>query len=171
MSITTITSGTALDPKRVTIAELGEGDRALIHDHLIQLGRAERVRRFQAPLSDVALGLHVGRIDFDRTIVIGALAGRRRLIGLAEAEFDGEVRPAVARISVTVDPAARGQGLGRRLVGLVIEQAFARGAFAVEFEFTPGDRPIARIAAALGARVDPDAGYAALSRATLAPAA
>lgn len=171
MNSMTTTSGTVLDPNRLTIAELGEGDRGLIHDHLVQLSRAERVRRFRAPLSDVALGLHVGRIEFERTIVVGALAGRRRLIALAEAKLDQEGLPAAARVGVTVDPAARGQGLGRRLVGLVVDRAFARGVFAVEFEFTPGDRPIARIAAGLGARVDPDAGYAALTRTPLAPAA
>ena len=165
-----ITSGTALDPKRLTITELGEGDRLLIHDHLVQLSRAERIRRFQAALSDVALGLHVGRLDFDRTIVFGALAGRR-LIGVAEAQFDRAAPPKVARIGVTVDPAARGQGVGRRLVAAVVEQAFAQGAFAVEFDFTPDDRPLARIAAALGARVDPAAGYAALARQPLEAAA
>lgn len=171
MSISMNRSGTLLAPERLTMVELGEGDRALIHDHLVQLTRADRIRRFGAPLADVALDLHVGRIDFARTIVLGALAGRGRLIGLVEAHFDRNTAPAVAKIGVTVDPAARGQGLGRRLVGRVVEQAFARGAFAVEFDFAPDDHPIVRIAADLGARVDATAGYAALTRAPLSAAA
>lgn len=149
---------------RLAIVELGESDRPAIERHVLALGHADRVRRFRARRSDVALALYAGRIDFARTYMVGALDGPSRLVGLAETQLDHEPGRGRAGIAVSIEAPFRGMGLGRQLLALVMDEAFARGAPALEFRFAPGDPVSLRLAAALGAEIDLDAGYALLTR-------
>lgn len=148
---------------RLVFVELGECDRPALEQHLARLGPTDRIRRFQRPVSNASLGLYVGRIDFEHTLMIGALHLPATFVGVAEARFERGPAP-TASIEVSVDASHRGGGLARHLIGLVVEEAFARGAQALVFRFDLGARAGLRLGRAFGAQVDLRAGHALLSR-------
>ena len=99
------------------------------------------------------------RLAFDERLlhVFVAEAERGLLVGhvIATRSFDvqeGTVTHWLA--DLFVEPAFRGRGVGRRLVGAVAERALAEGAAYVVWLVTPGNRLAERFYAGLGARRD-----------------
>jgi GNAT superfamily N-acetyltransferase len=68
-----------------------------------------------------------------------------------------------AQVSVSVLEGERSRGPGRRLMGHAVDLASDLGAGRrAEFFFAPGNRALARLAGALGGRVEAARGYAVL---------
>ena len=104
------------------------------------------------------------RIDPGRAVLMGAVDGPSgRLVGLAEAQ--PTAAPRRVEMAVSVHAPHRRHGLGRRLVAAAVAAAFERGAEAAAFLFAPGNRPIAGLVRALGARIDATMDRAEIRRA------
>ena len=124
-----------------------------VERHLLALEPADRRARFGSTFSDAAIMAYAQRIDPTQAILMGAVdEPSGRILGLAEAQPAGV--PGWVEVAVSVQAPHRRRGLGRRLVGAVLAAAFERGAEAAEFLFAPGNRPIAGLVRALGARID-----------------
>jgi ribosomal protein S18 acetylase RimI-like enzyme len=145
--------GPAQGPEDLRVRPLGRADLPEVERHLLALGPADRRARFGLALGDAAVAAYARRIDPDRAVLVGAADGPGgRLVGLAEAQPTGA--PGRVEMAVSVHAPHRRRGLGRRLVGAALAAAFeARGAEAAEFLFDPGNRPIAGLVRALGARI------------------
>ena len=128
-------------------------DLPAVERHLLALEPADRRARFGSTLSDAAIIAYARRIDPTRGILMGVVdEPSGRLLGLAEAQ--PAEAPGWVELAVSVQAPHRRRGLGRRLVGAALAAAFERGAEAAEFLFAPGNRPIAGLVRALGARID-----------------
>jgi GNAT superfamily N-acetyltransferase len=135
------------------IRPLGRGDLPEVERHLLAFGPVDRHARFGSALGDAAVAAYARRIDPDRAVLVGAVDGPSgRLVGLAEAQ--PAAAPHRVEMAVSVHAPHRRHGLGRRLVAQAVAGAFGRGAEAAEFLFDPGNRPIAGLVRALGARID-----------------
>jgi GNAT superfamily N-acetyltransferase len=146
------------------IRPLGRGDLPEVERHLLAFGPADRHARFGSALGDVAVAAYARRIDPGRAVLMGAVDGPSgRLVGLAEAQ--PTAAPRRVEVAVSVHAPHRRRGLGRRLAGAAVAAAFGRGAEAAEFLFAPGNRPIAGLVRALGARVDATLDRAEIRRA------
>jgi len=148
---------------RLIIRPLVLRDLPAVEAHLLALELVDRCQRFRACRSDAALAAYVAGLDLERVILIGAFDPRSgALVGLAEAHLDDAQRPASAELSVSVLAPWRNAGLGRRLVRQALEVAFRCGARAARFEFSTSNRPLIGLLQALGARIDPLRGVAAI---------
>jgi len=137
----------------LVIRRLGHVDLPEIERHLLALSQTERRARFGTALGDAAIVAYARQIDPTRGILMGVvdeLSGR--ILGLAEAQPADA--PGWVEVAVSVQAPHRQRGLGRYLVGAVLAAAFERGAEAAEFLFAPGNRPIAGLVRALGARIN-----------------
>jgi ribosomal protein S18 acetylase RimI-like enzyme len=150
---------------RLMIRPLVLRDLPAVEAHFLALELVDRCQRFRACVGDAALASYVAGLDLERVILIGAFDLRSgALVGLAEAHLDDAQRPASAELSVSVLASWRNAGLGRRLVRQALEVAFRCGARAARFEFSTSNRPLIRLLQALGARIDPLRGVAAIHR-------
>jgi GNAT superfamily N-acetyltransferase len=121
--------------------------------HLLALEPADRRARFGSAFSDAAILAYARGLNPARGILVGAVdEASGRILGLAEAQ--PAEAPGWVEVAVSVQAAHRRRGLGRGLVGAVLAAAFERGAEAAEFVFASGNRPIAGLVRALGARID-----------------
>lgn len=148
---------------RLVIRSLVARDLPAVEAHLLALELVDRCQRFHACRSDAALAAYVAGLDLERVILIGAFDPRNgALVGLAEAHLDDAQRPASAELSVSVLAPWRNAGLGRRLVRRALAVAFRCGVRSARFELAPDNRPMCRLLQALGARIDPLRGVAAI---------
>jgi ribosomal protein S18 acetylase RimI-like enzyme len=122
-----------------------------VERHLLALGPADRRKRFLWPAHDDAIAGYVARIDPDRAVLMGAVDGDGRLVGLAEAHPSSDP-PRAVEMAVSVLPCHRRQGVGRGLAAQAVALAFARGAEAAVFLFAPENRASAGLVRSLGAR-------------------
>ena len=150
------------------IRRLGPGGSAAVEKHLLSLDPADRHARFHLGVSDETVATYARRLDPARAVLIGAFCPAGRLLGLAEAHPTAV--PRTVEMAVTVVSWCRRQGLGQRVVGEAVDQAFAAGAETAQFLFVDDNAALAGLAAALGARVNVSRGYAAISRAAWAGA-
>jgi GNAT superfamily N-acetyltransferase len=135
----------------VRVRRLGRDDLPLVEAHLLALAPADRHARFGAGRGDAAVAAYARGLDPSRARLVGGVDGPSgRLVGLAEAH--PAEAPGAYEIAVSVHSDHRGQGLGRRLAAAAVAAAFAAGAATAEFHYGPGNRAVARLAAALGAR-------------------
>jgi GNAT superfamily N-acetyltransferase len=136
------------------LRRLGPPDLAAVERHLLALGPEDRRTRFLSRFGDAVISAYVRRIDPVAGILFGALDGPEgELLGLAEAYPTGA--PGRVEVAVSVLPAHRRRGLGRRLVGRAVAAGFAAGAAVAEFHFAPENLALARLVASLGGRVGP----------------
>jgi pimeloyl-ACP methyl ester carboxylesterase len=146
------------------IRPLGRGDLPEVERHLLAFGPVDRHARFGAAFGDAAIAAYVRGVDPARAVLVGAVDGPSgRLLGLAEAQ--PAAAPRRVEMAVSVHAPHRRHGLGRRLVAAAVAAAFERGAEAAEFLFAPGNRPIAGLVRALGARIDATMDRAEIRRA------
>jgi RimJ/RimL family protein N-acetyltransferase len=143
-----------------SIRRLGRGDMPEVERHLLALGPADRRRRFLSPAEDGFIARYALGLDPDRAVLVGAAAPDGRLVGIAEAHPVVDA-PRTVEVAVSVHPYHRREGLGRRLVARALSIAFAGGAEAAVFLFTPENQAVAGLAGALGARL-PAPGHALL---------
>lgn len=113
------------------IRSLGERHRPRIVAHLRTLSAGDRHLRFGFQASDEQIERYVSSIDFDRDEVFGVFNRKLALIALAHlavapvpADADGH---SSAEFGISVLPASRGRGFGRRLFHHAALRARNRG--------------------------------------------
>ena len=100
------------------IKELGESERALFKQHLLDLEADDRYLRFGNPLSDEAITNYVDRIDFATDTVFGVFDDALTLVAaghFAPTRDDAPGAVKSAEFGLSVATIARGKGLGTAL--------------------------------------------------------
>jgi RimJ/RimL family protein N-acetyltransferase len=100
------------------IKELGESERWLFTQHLLDLGADDRYLRFGNPLSNEAIEAYVDRIDFGADTIFGIFDDGLKLVAAGHfaptrEEAPGPIRS--AEFGLSVASAARGAGMGTAL--------------------------------------------------------
>ncbi|PZP35767.1 MAG: GNAT family N-acetyltransferase [Roseateles depolymerans] len=146
----------------VPIRSLGRRHRHRILDHLLGLSARDRYLRFGYPASDEQVRNYVQGISFERDEVLGVFNRRLQLIALAHLAYEAiparGSRDAMAEFGVSVQPGARGRGLGRRLFDAAALHARNRGVDTMFIHALSENRPMLAIAAGAGATVERDGG-------------
>ncbi len=132
---------------------LGSGARADVLAHFNTLSADDRALRFSAVTSEAALETYAARIDFSRDLVVAARDAAGAIVGIAQVMPFSSDRGSAAEVAFSVDPAARGQGLGRRLMAAAIEHAGARGVGRLVAQVCPQNAPMLAIFRAAGMRL------------------
>jgi aminoglycoside 6'-N-acetyltransferase I len=145
----------------LNVRPLDASDLRAIEQHMLELTPLDRRARFLFQAKDTSITAYARRLDPLRDILIGAFDSSERLIGFAGAHADEEFR--IVEIGITIDEDYRGRGLGRRLVALAMELAFARGAHSVHFNFSPDNHKFTRLVNALGGRIGIPVGHVEIS--------
>lgn len=131
--------------------ELLDADaRAEVLAHLHRLSADDRALRFSSVTSDAALDAYAARIDFARDLVVAARDAAGAIIGLAQVMPLASDRGSPAEVAFSVNPAARGRGLGRRLMAAAIEHAGAHGINRLVAQVCPRNAPMLAIFRAAG---------------------
>jgi GNAT superfamily N-acetyltransferase len=135
------------------VRRLFQHDARAIEAHLLGLDADDRRLRFFRAATDTQIRAYVQGIDWDHSLILGAIRADN-VVGMAEALLDRSAPPRHAEIAVSVDPAVRGQGLGRFLVAGVIDRAALLGVSRTNLSFLRENRPMQRIIRVLGGHVD-----------------
>lgn len=100
----------------VPIRSLGENHRSRIAAHLLSLDHHDRYLRFGYVAQDAQIQKYVESLDFSTDDVFGIYDRRIRLLAVAHLAYaKGEEFSDCAEFGVSVLPAARGRGYGKRL--------------------------------------------------------
>jgi GNAT superfamily N-acetyltransferase len=158
------------DLRGAWIRPLGRTDLPEIRAHLLSLDAAGRACRFRGAVSAEAVLAYADRLDPEHVLLLGAFLGGR-LLGLAELHPVGTDGTAEGALSVL--PAARGAGLGGRLLTEALAWAPSRGIRTLLLEGEAHNMALVRLLARHGARVQrgPDGIFARLPVPPLLPAA
>jgi hypothetical protein len=135
------------------VRRLHRHDMPAIEAHLLRLDRDDRRLRFFREATDTQILAYLRGFDWDGSLLLGAVRDNR-VVGLAEALFDGSGPSHQVEVAVSVDIESRGLGLGRCLVRRAVDYAEMRGAPHASFAFLRENKPIQRIVRSLGGRVD-----------------
>jgi GNAT superfamily N-acetyltransferase len=128
-------------------------DSPMIVDHLLRLDNIDRGLRFFYTASDAQICDYVSRIDWRRSLIIGAVRDEN-LLGIAEILFDRAVSPRHAEIAVSVDQIARGSGLGRHMIDIAVDHASIRGVAGIGLSFMRQNHAVQQIVRSLGGCLD-----------------
>jgi len=105
-----------------TFAWLEARHRVAIVAHLCRLDPRERVRRFGRALADADIVAFVEDLDFHNHWLMGAFSFDQRLIGLAHACPVRTGRDCTVYAAISVDRDYRGRGIGRALLGSIVDR-------------------------------------------------
>ena len=115
-------SFTRLDMARlhaVPVRALTKADRALLLEHLLDLGPDDRYLRFGNPLSDQIIRQYVASINFETDLVLGVYNANLTLDAVGHfapaLEKESVDTPQSAEFGLSVAATARGRGLGTAL--------------------------------------------------------
>lgn len=125
--------------------------------HLVALSPDERRLRFQGGVSDTSIIEHCSRIDWSRTVIIGAFDGGR-LSAAAELRFERRFLPRTAEFAVSVETAHQGLGIGQELAQRAVTTARNRGIAMLDMQCLPENQKMQKIARHLGGTVALDVG-------------
>jgi len=106
----------------VVFRKLARHEAPLLARHLRRLGREDWRARFQGYVSRREAGRHVARLDWARTVVIGAFVGGK-LRGAGELHPFSTAEGREAEIAITVEPAWQNRGIGTELLRRLINAA------------------------------------------------
>ena len=144
---------TPLQPDPITVRELVPADRALLTAAFERLSPRSRFLRFLSPLPTLPERTLDRLMDVDgREHVALAAVHRGELIGVARYVRDRRDR-GLADVAVTVVDDHQGRGLGRRLLGALLERGAADGLRAVTFDVHPSTQAGQRLVRSVGARM------------------
>ena len=135
---------------QLDVRGLNREDAPLLEAHLLRLQASDRHARFHGGMKDVAVSNYVGRMDWPRTYIFGALVDGT-LRGVAElvtsqAGTDAEV-------AVSIESEFQHAGLGRMLVLAAMLAARRLAISVIRLTFQPENRGMRLLARDLGARV------------------
>ena len=141
----------------VPIRSLGPRHRERIAVHLLSLDVSDRYLRFGYPASDAQISKYVDLLDFEQDEVFGIFNRRLDLIAmahLAHAIVGPQAgAPAVSEFGVSVLPAARARGFGRRLFEHAMLHARNRGVETLMIHALSENTAMLKIARNAGAKV------------------
>jgi GNAT superfamily N-acetyltransferase len=141
----------------VPIRSLGPRHRERIATHLLSLDVSDRFLRFGYPASDAQISKYVDLLDFEQDEVFGIFNRRLDLIAMAHLAHAtvGPRRdaPAVSEFGVSVLPAARSRGFGRRLFEHAMLHARNRGVETLMIHALSENTAMLKIARNAGATV------------------
>lgn len=141
----------------VPVRSLGPRHRARIAAHLLSLELSDRYLRFGYAASDAQISKYVDMLDFEQDEVFGIFSRRLELIAMAHlahsvvaAKKDG---PAMSEFGVSVLPAVRNRGFGRRLFERAMLHARNRGVATLLIHALSENTAMLKIARSAGATV------------------
>ncbi len=140
-------------PAELLVTEIPAARRELITRHLRALSADDRRLRFGMSLSDHALRAYVRSIRFDRDAAFGAFDEHLELIGFGHLALAG----AEAEFGLSVLPAARGRGVGLRLMRRAARHAQAHGKSSFLMTYLPENAPLHALAKRAGMALAADA--------------
>jgi GNAT superfamily N-acetyltransferase len=141
----------------VPIRSLGPRHRERIAVHLLSLNVSDRFLRFGYPASDAQISKYVDLLDFEQDEVFGIFNRRLELIAMAHLAHatvgPRSGAPAVSEFGVSVLPAARARGFGRRLFEHAMLHARNRGVETLMIHALSENTAMLKIARNAGATV------------------
>ena len=152
------------------IAQLGPGHRRHIEFHLQSLTPDDRRLRFGHAISNAALATYVRRIRYQRDAAFGAFDDRGTIRAFGHLAFAASGEP--AELGISVDPAARKQGVGLALLERAAAHARNRGHAMLVMGYLPENTALVSLARRAGMQivVDPVEPRAYLSLEPASPA-
>jgi acetyltransferase len=149
---------TARDGRQALVRPVRADDAPLVQRFVRELSPESRRSRFLGPVRELSPAQLERMTRFDGTTSLGlvAVAGAdgARVVGIAQ---HAAAEPSVAELAVVVADDWQRQGLGERLVGLLIGHASRAGAAAVEGYVMAGNWPMLALASKLGFALEEDA--------------
>ena len=141
----------------VPIRSLGPRHRERVTSHLLALDVNDRYLRFGYPATDAQISKYVDMLDFEQDEVFGIFSRRLELIAMAHLAHSGiestNGRPAMSEFGVSVLPAARNRGFGRRLFEHAMLHARNRGVETLFIHALSENTAMLKIARNAGAKV------------------
>lgn len=141
----------------VPIRSLGENHRARIAAHLLSLDGHDRYLRFGYAAQDAQIQKYVDGLDFGKDDVFGIYDRRLRLLAVAHLAYAKTASFAdCAEFGVSVLPAARGRGYGKRLFERAVMHASNDGVKILFIHALSENGAMLSIARQAGARIERD---------------
>lgn len=136
-------------PLGIVIRRVESLERERIGEHLCALSAEDRGLRFSWGASPEWLRGYARGLNFNRDIALGAFepGEHGRLLGFAHVGVYEENGFPIGELGVSVDAAARGLGLGRRLVSEAIARAREAGLSRLEIHFLRRNLRMGKLAA------------------------
>jgi acetyltransferase len=152
------TAITARDGRRACVRPVRAADAPLVQQFVRELSPRSRRNRFFAPVAELSPAQLERMTQFDAATGLGlvALAGgdAPRIVGIAQhAVCD----PPFAELAVVVADDWQRQGLGERLVALLLAHAAKTGIAAVQGFIMAANQPMLALASKLGFAFEDDA--------------
>jgi predicted acetyltransferase len=139
-----------------SVLRLREPSRSAIRRHLDELGPEDRYLRFGNHPGEVVLDEYVANIDFEDSVIFGAIDEQRMLIGMAHLSRRGAER----ELGLSVVRTRRGHGIGASLLRRSLQHACQDGAERVLLHCLADNHAIISLAQGYGAKFDVSAGIA-----------
>ena len=142
----------------VPIRSLGPRHRERIISHLVALEVSDRYLRFGYPATDAHMSKYVDMLEFEHDEVFGIFNRRLELIAMAHLAHPsvqpGGADSSMSEFGVSVLPAARGRGFGRRLFEHATLHARNRGVQTLFIHALTENTAMLKIARNAGATVE-----------------
>jgi acetyltransferase len=154
------TAITARDGRRAVVRPVHPADGPLVQRFVRELSPRSRRNRFFAPVAELSPAQLERMTRFDGANGLGlvavAIAGddSTRIVGIAQHAVSD---PPFAELAVVVADDWQRQGLGERLVALLLAHAGRSGVAAVEGFVMAANRPMLALASKLGFALEDDA--------------
>lgn len=129
---------------------LDAGAREEILRHLLRLSDDDRHLRFGGTVTAEGIARYTGSLDLARDRTIAARDREGRIAGIAQIMPITSDGVATAEVAFSIDPARRGVGLGKRLVGEAIILADRLGVRRLLAQVCPGNAPMLSILRRVG---------------------
>ena len=137
----------------VRFLRLSRFQRDRVLGHLLRLDAEDRACRFGAALGDDELRAYGERIDWTRTLMIGAeVGGELRAVGELKMVGDGWREPG-AEVAITVEGPLQGRGIGGELLRRLVTLARNRGVRTLCTVCLARNRRVQRMVRHLGAEL------------------
>jgi acetyltransferase len=149
---------TARDGRRAIVRPVRPADAPLVHRFVRELSPQSRRNRFFAPVAELSAAQLERMTRFDGRTGLGlvAVAGgdAPRIVGIAQHAVSD---PPFAELAVVVADDWQRQGLGERLVALLLAHAAKTGIAAVQGHIMAANQPMLALASKLGFAFEDDA--------------
>lgn len=133
-------------------------ERDRLTEHLLRLPSEDRYQRFGGYLSDGEIRAYTERKQWFSGYVVGAYM-RGQLRGVAEFELRNRDWPREAEVALSVEPAFRWQGIGRRLFKSLLLLARNRFVHRIYLTTQADNVAVRRLARNSGMQLHPENGH------------
>jgi RimJ/RimL family protein N-acetyltransferase len=116
--------------------------RADVLMHFSSLSPGDLALRFSATMTAASLERYAAALDFGRDVIVAARDGSGAVVGIAQLMPFASDQGKAAEIAFSVTPAARGCGLGKRLMEEAIGCAHAHGVTRLVAQICPENAPM-----------------------------